>query len=186
MTYQRIELSDEWRSDSEQVMLENFLISALANGHAISDEIGVVTWATDKPNMVGTIETIIQIYRHYDVEQAQILKMLPPAAHQGFPSAPGFLYDEWRRKADEEYLRKAVRVITCRNIDHLDKVIIHETEDPSSAGISWGWLRRQTIVPASITFQTNLSKYIKRQERRVAEASSAQRQEPSSEEPDEE
>jgi len=48
--------------------------------------------------------------------------------------------------------------------------VFHSTNEPDAPGVPWSWFAQQTILPSLIAGEATLSKFIARQEQRVAAA----------------
>lgn len=147
-------LSDGRLYQHERELLKMFLMGVLTSGSAISDRMGVLTWANPY-DTEGVAEGLCLIYRDFH-EGTRRIKVLAPT-HVDY----------------ETLIMAAVDSVISRNEGCFDDIAVHETVQSDSSGISWKWIRRQTMVPATICLGNPIAAYVQRQERRAAEADPA-------------
>lgn len=157
-------LSNILRRKMETDLLRSFLMSALAQGHAVSDRVGAVTWSNPTDVTPGSMP---------------MDRLIAVTHGSGF----GVKLIEAPEDIDVVVLypdvdiRIAVDMILARNVGSLDDIVVHENCQLNSPGISWQWIRRETMLPSCVCLQHSITKYIQRQNMRVAEAADAQSRE---------
>lgn len=152
----RPQLSDETLYRHERQLLKMFLMSVLVEGGAISDRMGILTWSNNHDTEGVEPDVLCLVYRSYKDDGAIKVQKLAPL-HVSY----------------ETLIEAAVDSVVSRNEGDFSYIVVHETTQSDSPGITWDWIRKQTMVPASICLRNPIARFVQRQNQRVAEAADA-------------
>lgn len=152
------------RGDAAEELFAAFARAALAAGHCLSDSDYALAW---RPDESGHYYQISAWPRRRGLRAVVVGAVLTETGEA--------LATEEAIEADPHpasLVDRALRYWVGRKFGQVDDTTFHETDDPTSPGVTWAWLVRETAVPALICSATSLVNYIRRQEHRALPAPS--------------
>ena len=152
----------EERDDARTTLFHMFARAALAADHCLSDGEYALGWSTSDDERYHQLLAWRRARRGRPTEPATVVGAV--LSEVGALTATEAEIDAEPLVTD--LYDKALDFWIGRKFGRLDDTTFHKTGDPSSPGITWGWICAETMPAALICSGVPLNKYIERQEDR--------------------